>query len=54
MKCGRCDKPLTDDLSEFCWWCLSELCYECWDDVGHCGHSEAEAENERARKVAQP
>ena len=54
MKCGRCEKPLTDDLAEFCWYCKNELCDDCWDKFGHCGHPEAEEENERARNVEQP
>jgi hypothetical protein len=37
-----------------CWWCQAWLCEDCWERVGHCGHPEAEAENERCRKVPQP
>lgn len=54
-KCGRCGKALIyDDDEEFCWYCHAPLCYDCWDHFGHCGHPEANAENERARKVTQP
>jgi hypothetical protein len=39
---------------EACWFCGSDLCYECWDEHGHCGHAEAEVVNEMARRVKQP
>lgn len=35
--------------SENCWYCFPGLCYECWDNHGHCGHKEATAQDERAR-----
>lgn len=52
--CGRCEAPVAPRDREFCWWCQRYLCYACWDLVGHCGHPEAEAENERCRAVPQP
>ena len=54
MKCNRCKKKITDEDREFCWFCIGDLCYECWDEYGHCGHSKADEMNERARKVKQP
>lgn len=54
-ECGRCGKPIWDlDDAETCWWCTGPLCYECWEEYGHCGHPEAEAMNEYARSVPQP
>jgi hypothetical protein len=46
--CNRCGLEVTDP--EVCWWCYAPLCAECWDEYGHCGHPEADAENERARE----
>ena len=48
--CGRCQQPIKVAEAEICWYCLRYLCYECWDEFGHCGHPEAEAINDRARK----
>ena len=54
IECARC-KSLADTAdAEFCWYCHARICYSCWDDVGHCGHPEAEAQNEAARAVRQP
>ncbi len=36
MTCGRCKTEIADDAQEYCWWCLGELCYECWDRYGDC------------------
>ena len=54
VRCGRCNKIINSDEAESCWFCPADLCYECWDEFGHCGHPAAEAENERARQVKQP
>lgn len=56
MSCGRCGIKLDNPqaTAEVCWYCNEWLCTDCWDRVGHCGHPEAEAANERARKVPQP
>lgn len=43
MKCGRCKAPITEETAEFCYLCHARLCFTCWDDVGHCGHAEAES-----------
>ena len=43
MDCPRCDKPM--QCPESCWYCQADLCYECWDAVGHCGHPEADRIN---------
>ncbi len=45
MSCNSCYKSITDAGREFCWYCLADLCYDCWDEVGHCGHPEAEYAN---------
>jgi hypothetical protein len=54
MNCNRCNKSITDEDREFCWYCHGDLCYDCWDAWGHCGHPEAEAENRRAYRVKKP
>jgi len=53
MTCNRCNVEIEDGREEFCCWCTSPLCYECWDEYGHCGHEEADLVNEEARKVEQ-
>jgi hypothetical protein len=52
VKCGGCEDVLAHGEAEMCWWCKAPLCAPCWDRFGHCGHPEAEAENERARRCA--
>lgn len=52
--CGRCKKPVPEEEAENCWFCMHALCFECWDEHGHCGHKRAEEINEEARKVNQP
>ncbi len=47
--CGRCGKPVTPDTSESCWFCLGDLCVECWDRFGHCGHPGADETNDLIR-----
>jgi len=47
--CGRCKKEIPVDEAETCWYCHADLCFECWDEVGHCGHPEAEAINDMGR-----
>jgi len=54
VTCGRCHKSILEKEAECCWWCTNWLCFECWDEYGHCGHSEADKINEEARKVKQP
>lgn len=48
--CGRCNTKLLADY-QYCWWCQGYLCFKCWDELGHCGHFEAEAVNERIRRL---
>lgn len=43
--CGRCEESFND--YETCWFCLGQLCEECWDEFGHCGHERADQINER-------
>ena len=54
LKCNRCGMPIEPGKDESCWWCIEALCYSCWDEFGHCGHTEADEWNERARRVPQP
>ena len=49
VTCNRCQTPVTESSQEFCWYCDGPLCSACWELLGHCGHQEAEAENERQR-----
>ena len=52
--CNRCEKEIKktileyvpDYYAELCWYCHEYICYECWYEVGHCGHPEAEKKNE--------
>ena len=46
--CGRCEKEVDMDKAEYCWYCIHELCVDCWDKYGHCGHPEADELNELA------
>jgi hypothetical protein len=43
--CARCKKELAPGTEEYCWFCDSALCFECWDLKGHCGHPEADVIN---------
>jgi len=45
VACNRCHKLIAPDEHESCFWCIEDLCYECWDMYGHCGHAEADAED---------
>jgi len=47
--CGRCKKEIPANEAETCWYCHADLCFECWDEVGHCGHPEAEEINDMGR-----
>lgn len=42
--CARCNASVLDG-GEMCWWCEDNLCGECWDAVGHCGHEGADLIN---------
>lgn len=42
IACGRCHRASGDEL---CWFCQRLLCVACWDEVGHCGHEEADLIN---------
>jgi len=53
MKCGRCKKEIDEESAEMCWYCPSWLCYDCWEDHGHCGHPEADKANDEAAAVTQ-
>jgi hypothetical protein len=47
--CRRCGKKIPADHAEGCWYCSGDLCGECWERYGHCGHPEADAINARMR-----
>ena len=49
--CARCAKE-NEESWEACWFCLADLCYDCWDTVGHCGHEEARAMNAASTDAA--
>lgn len=51
MNCGRCKLPIQHGrfFSDTCWYCLSCMCDDCWEEHGHCGHPEAIAINEASR-----
>jgi hypothetical protein len=49
--CNRCGKIFYDDIDpDVCWYCQSDLCENCWEEYGHCGHPKAERQNELARQ----
>lgn len=47
MKCGGCGAPVTA-AADICWYCNAPLCWDCFEEVGHCGHPEAAALNQAA------
>jgi hypothetical protein len=49
MTCGRCGKDIAPDEDEACWFCAGLLCFDCWNELGHCGHDKADAINEATR-----
>jgi len=49
MNCNRCKTTLTDATAESCWYCHAPLCFECWEEIGHCGHARADKQNEAVR-----
>jgi hypothetical protein len=51
--CARCGANLVGD-GEFCWYCEALLCANCWEQIGHCGHLEAEATNVIGRLYSPP
>ena len=53
IECARCACPVPADDAEFCWYCHARLCFVCWDAYGHCGHPEADAQNEQVRTAMQ-
>jgi len=53
IECARCALLMNAEDAEFCWYCEARLCFVCWDAYGHCGHSEADQQNEQARAFAE-
>jgi hypothetical protein len=49
VTCQRCRARVAGFWAETCWYCTGDLCYQCWEDHGHCGHAEAVAINEASR-----
>lgn len=49
VPCGRCKKQVYVLHAESCWYCMADLCIDCWEQVGHCGHTEAEQLNAKMR-----
>jgi len=47
--CRRCGRKVLADHAETCWYCRGDLCGECWESYGHCGHPEADAIRARMR-----
>jgi len=45
MSCARCGKEIVLGGEETCWYCDADLCGECWEARGHCGHPEADDAN---------
>ena len=39
--CGYCGCRIDPALAEYCWYCGGRLCGQCWEEIGHCGHTEA-------------
>lgn len=52
-QCGRCEKDIDETVAESCWLCDGDLCYECWEEFGHCGHRDADLMNRLARSTDQ-
>lgn len=52
--CGHCGKVIDAGNAEVCWYCEADLCVDCWDRIGHCGHVEAHRQNHEAAMVRQP
>lgn len=47
--CGRCRKEIPE--AETCWFCMGDLCAECWELYGHCGHEDADRLNRASRML---
>lgn len=41
-RCNRCGRVIAIDEAGACWWCNADLCFDCWDLYGHCGHPDAD------------
>jgi len=49
-RCGFCDRRVEESEAEYCWYCGGRLCGLCWEEVGHCGHPEADEINRKTRR----
>lgn len=52
--CSHCGAHVNVDDAESCWYCQGDLCVDCWERIGHCGHAEAHIRNYEAAHVRQP
>ena len=50
VECNRCGKKIDAADAEVCWYCIKDLCGECWDQHGECGHDAAKAIIEAGEK----
>ncbi|MHC4647299.1 MAG: hypothetical protein ACYTBJ_17550 [Planctomycetota bacterium] len=50
--CARCARQMPVEGADACHECGALLCWRCYDDYGHCGHSDIFAKEcvDRARK----
>ena len=48
--CCRCKTEIAPGEEEACFYCEGWLCYDCWEEYGHCGHPEADEMNKRAQE----
>lgn len=49
--CARCGEAFPSEATASCWYCGADLCPECVDIEGHCGHPEARAIDERSAQT---
>ena len=50
IRCGFCTREIHEDEAESCWLCGGPLCDLCWDEVGHCGHRDADRIDREIRR----
>lgn len=46
MTCGGCGDTVLPTDAETCWFCDAGMCFDCWDEFGHCGHEAADLINQ--------
>ena len=50
MGCNGCHISILPGQHELCWYCLAYICGDCFEGVGHCGHSQADELNAMYRQ----